>query len=104
MSERHIVRRTPTDRRQGRTDWARIDSMTEEESEAGALADADNPPWTEEELAAAELVMPPTEAKEPVSVRFDKEVLEYFRGLGPGYQSRINAVLLAYTRTQRRKR
>ena len=31
----------------------RILSMTEEEIEAAALADPDNPPWTDEELAAA---------------------------------------------------
>jgi putative transcriptional regulator len=34
-----------------RTDWARIDAMTEEEIEANALSDPDNPPLTEEELA-----------------------------------------------------
>lgn len=33
------------------TDWARVHSMTEEEIEANALSDPDNPPWTEEDLA-----------------------------------------------------
>lgn len=33
-----------------RTDWARVDAMTEEEVEANALSDPDNPPWTAEEL------------------------------------------------------
>ncbi len=32
---------------------ARILAMTEEEIEAGALADPDNPPWTDGELAEA---------------------------------------------------
>lgn len=35
----------------GRTDWARLEAMTEEEIEANALADPDNPPITPEELA-----------------------------------------------------
>lgn len=35
------------------TDWARLEAMTEEEIEANALADPDNPPWTDEELADA---------------------------------------------------
>ena len=35
----------------GRTDWARLEAMTEEEIEANALADPDNPPMTPEELA-----------------------------------------------------
>jgi putative transcriptional regulator len=34
-----------------RTDWARLDAMTEEEIEANALSDPDNPPITDEELA-----------------------------------------------------
>lgn len=34
-----------------RTDWARLDAMSEEEIEANALSDPDNPPMTEEELA-----------------------------------------------------
>jgi putative transcriptional regulator len=34
-----------------KTDWARLEAMTEEEIEANALADPDNPPLTDEELA-----------------------------------------------------
>ncbi len=33
-----------------RTDWARLEAMTEEEIEANALADPDNPPLSEAEL------------------------------------------------------
>jgi putative transcriptional regulator len=36
---------------ESRTDWARLEAMTEEEIEANALADPDNPPLTDEELA-----------------------------------------------------
>lgn len=35
----------------GRTDFARLAAMTEEEIEANALSDPDNPPWTEEQLS-----------------------------------------------------
>ena len=35
-------------------------------------------------------------AKEPISIRIDQDVLEWFRRTGPRYQSRINAVLRAY--------
>ena len=34
-----------------RTDWARLEAMTEEEIEANALSDPDNPPLADEELA-----------------------------------------------------
>ena len=36
---------------ESRTDWARLEAMTEEEIEANALSDPDNPPLTDEELA-----------------------------------------------------
>lgn len=31
--------------------------------------------------------------KEPVTVRYSRDVLDYFRGTGPGWQTRINAAL-----------
>ena len=40
----------------GKTDWPRIGAMTEEEVMARALADPDNLPWTDEELARAKYV------------------------------------------------
>lgn len=36
-----------------KTDWERIRNMTEEEIEANALSDPDNPPLTEEEFATS---------------------------------------------------
>ena len=36
---------------ESQTDWERFDSMTDEEVEAAALSDPDNPPLTDEELA-----------------------------------------------------
>ncbi len=33
-----------------KTDWAKFDALTDEEVEAAALSDPDNPPMTEEEL------------------------------------------------------
>ncbi len=103
MSESRITRRTLANRRRGRTEWDRLRAMGEEEVEANAAADADNPAWTEEELRAAELVLPSEEPKVPVSIRLDAEVLDYFKQGGRGYQSRINAVLLGYVRSQQQK-
>jgi uncharacterized protein (DUF4415 family) len=31
--------------------------------------------------------------KEPVTVRYSRDVLEYFRSTGPGWQTRIDAAL-----------
>lgn len=35
------------------TDWSHLDAMTDEEAEANALADPDNPPMTEEQIRSA---------------------------------------------------
>lgn len=38
----------------------------------------------------------PVAAKRSISLRVDAEVLEWFQGQGPGYQTRINAVFKAF--------
>ena len=82
-----------------KTDWNRVDSMTDEELDANAKSDPDNPPLPEDFFLHAKQMrledfMPKGKGK--VSLRLDKEVLEYFKANGPGYQTRINAVLKSY--------
>lgn len=68
-----------------------------------------NPEWTEEDFAKAKpaSALPPEilaafprsrgpqkqPKKIPVSIRLSTEVVEHFRATGPGWQSRIDAVL-----------
>ena len=49
----------------------------------------------------AEVVWP--RPKERVTVRFDRDVLDFFRTDGKGYQTRMNAVLRAYMAAHRPK-
>ncbi len=49
---------------ESRTDWARLEAMTEEEIEANALSDPDNPPLTNEELARMRRVPNPRSIRE----------------------------------------
>ncbi len=46
-----------------RTDWARLTAMTEEEIEANALADPDNPPLSDAELRRMRPVPNPKEIR-----------------------------------------
>ena len=55
---------------------------------------SDIPPLGEDFFRTAEWLMPA--GKSEVSLRLDKDVLDFFRRSGKGYQSRINAVLRAY--------
>jgi uncharacterized protein (DUF4415 family) len=46
-------------------------------------------------------VMPEQSRKKLISLRVDPEVLEFFKAQGPGYQTRINAVLQAYMQVKK---
>lgn len=48
----------------------------------------------------ARLVMP-GEGKKQLTVRFDADIVDWFKAQGKGYQSRMNAVLRAYTEARR---
>ncbi len=50
----------------------------------------------------ARLIMPPAERKQAVSLRLDRKVVDWFKAQGPGYQTRINAVLRSYVESRRR--
>src|SRR5208282_356902 len=97
-----IVKRSAQEIRKhkGRVDWARVTKTTDQEIEAQIASDPDTAPILDEEwFRTARLVMP--EAKVPVSIRVDRDVLEWFKAQGPRYQSRMNAVLKAYVAARR---
>lgn len=64
---------------------------------AREVIDPDNPPWTEEMLGPPRFRRGRGPQKTPTKVsttlRLDREVLDYFRAQGPGYQTRINDTL-----------
>ncbi|MGH8584725.1 MAG: BrnA antitoxin family protein [Gammaproteobacteria bacterium] len=49
----------------------------------------------------AEVWMPPEKPKAQLTVRFDADIVDWFRKQGHGYQTRMNAVLRAYMETRR---
>lgn len=44
-----------------------------------------------------------TKPKEPISLRVDADVLEFFKAQGKGHLTRMNAVLRSYVEAQRSK-
>jgi len=52
--------------------------------------------FTEIVRAIARQRLPEAPRKAAISLRLDAEVLDWFKARGPGYQTRINAVLRAY--------
>jgi uncharacterized protein (DUF4415 family) len=101
VSAKRIVRRTLKSRRRGKTDWARVDAMSDREIENAVKSDADAAPILDKEwFRNAKLVLP--ERKVPISLRMDREVVEWFKARGKRYQSRMNAVLKAYVQAHRK--
>jgi uncharacterized protein (DUF4415 family) len=43
-------------------------------------------------------------AKQPVTLRIDEDVLEWFKSQGKGYQTRINKLLRLYMESQQSQR
>jgi len=93
MKKSSIVTRKWGDRRKGKTDWARVDALTDEDIARAVAEDPDAVPididWSD-----AVLVIPAK--KKAISIRVDEDVLDFFKQEGDGYQRRINAVLRSY--------
>lgn len=76
---------------------AKDDQMPEEDTD---IDYSDTPELDEQFWREARLVMPT--GKKQLTVRFDEDVVEWFKSRGKGYQSRMNAVLRSYMEAQRR--
>jgi uncharacterized protein (DUF4415 family) len=85
-----------------RTEWDRIRAMSEEEVEAAAAGDPDALPLDQAFWREARVALPRPGRKKHTGLRIDEDVLAWFRAHGPGYQTRMNAVLRAYVEAQKR--
>lgn len=87
------------------TDWARVDAKTEEELAADMASDPawDGVPvdWVSRAHWATGLMRRKPENKRQVTIRFDAEILDYFKSQGRGWQSRMNTVLRGFIERER---
>lgn len=83
-------------RGEDRTDFAVLDALTEEELEASIDYEEEGEvDWSTMQVG---LPLP----KQQLTVRLDAVVLDFFKSGGPGYQTRINAVLRSYVEAQKK--
>lgn len=78
------------------TDWARLAAMTDDDIDT-----SDIPPLADDFFVNGELRLP--KQKPMISIRVDADVLTWYKAQGPGYQTRINAVLRLYMEGQKHK-
>ena len=72
-----------------KTNWTRVDSLSDRDIDYSDIPELDK-----DFFKSATLVLP--EPKTTMTIRLDQQVLEWFKAKGPGYQTRINALLRAY--------
>ena len=101
MTKRNTIKTSSTEDRHSvaaqdvdRSDLARVNAMSEADIERSIASDPDWRDVPRDWYRGAEAVMP--RPKVPVSIRLDADVIEYFRGQGRGWQTKMNAVLRAY--------
>src|SRR5690349_9734470 len=98
---RQIVRSTADEldemlqRGERQTDWARVVAMTEQQLAAAIAEDEEG----EFDWRTVQVGIPGP--KQRLTVRFDREVIEWFKAQGGGYQTRMNAVLRNVVETQK---
>ncbi len=82
---------------ESKSDWARVDSMSQAEVERNA--DEDEGPLNDDWESTIVFGLPAT--KQDIHIRLDSDIIEWFKTHGRGYQTRINAVLRAFVQTRR---
>jgi uncharacterized protein (DUF4415 family) len=81
-------------RKKSGTDWERLSTMKDEEIDL-----IESPELDSSFFENATLQLP--EPKKSVNIRIDNDVLEWYKHQGPGYQTRMNAVLRMYMKTKK---
>jgi len=84
-------------RGESKTDWRRVKAMPQKEVER--IADDEEGPLPQGWESTIEIGVP--EPKQAVHIRLDRGVVRWFKAHGPGYQTRINAVLRAFVAARR---
>ncbi len=84
-----------------RTDWARLDALKDDDIDL-----SDTPEITPEMFAKAVVRrgLKPVSPKAQITLRIDRDVLDWYKKQGRGYQTRINALLRAYMQAHKTKK
>ncbi|WP_460116176.1 BrnA antitoxin family protein [Pseudomonas sp. H2_D02] len=75
-----------------KTDWERLAKLDDADIDTSDIPELD-----EDFFRRAELRVP---VKQAVTIRLDADVVEWFKGQGAGYQTRINQLLRQYMQAQ----
>jgi uncharacterized protein (DUF4415 family) len=85
-------------RGESKTDWKRVNATSR--IEVDRLAERDEGALPDDWESKVIVGLPPP--KQDIHIRLDRDVLEWFKRYGRGYQTRINALLRAFVQTRAR--
>lgn len=91
MSVKRIIVKDFSKLKKGKTDWARLRRMKDDEVDFSVI-----PELTDEALAHMVWTAPRSGTKVTISIRVDSDVLDWYKRLGRGYQPRMHMVLRAF--------
>ncbi len=95
LLERHQTMSEKSSAKRSRTDLNRLRKLKDKDIDF-----SDIPPLKKSFFAKAKLELP--RPKPVVTLRLDADLLDWFKSQGPGYQTRINAVLRMYMKAAKR--
>ncbi len=75
--------------KRSRTKWSRLKNLTDKDIDTSDLPELTESFW-------ANAIMGSPLRKRLISLRLDKDVIDWFKDAGPNYQTRINQVLRTY--------
>ncbi len=87
--------RATSSTKESRTDWEKLATKPD-----AGIDTSDIPELDKDFFRHAKLRLP--KGKQMVSLRLDRDVLDWFKRQGKGYQTKINAVLRAYVEAHKR--
>jgi len=88
-----ITKTTSETRTRGATDFKRLRALPDADIDFSDIPRLGKSFWK-----AAKLTMP--EPKDRLTIRVDHDVVQWLKKRGPGYQTRINAILRSYMEVQ----
>ena len=101
--DENLVRATSAElaRMEDKSDWERVDALTDDDIDQAIADDPDASPALDDAFWRNAEILDPRHEKRTITMRVDDDVLDFFKRGGPGYQSRMNAVLRAYVYARR---
>ena len=86
--------------KKSQTDWKRVDALSD-----SAIDLSETPELRPERFARAVVRrgLKPALRKVQLTLRVDRDMVKWYRKQGPGYQTRINALLRAYMEERGRR-